>query len=211
MEATDTLPATPPTESCVDREHLRRAIRDEYALVASKPERGFHFHTGRPLAERLDYEAEWLDLVPPEAMASFAGTGNPLSMGTPTPGERVVDVACGAGMDSFIAGSLVGEDGNVIGIDMTPEMLSRARRARSAASTSNVAFLPGYGEQLPVPSGWADLVISNGALNLMPDKLAALREMRRVLRPGGRLQLADILVERPVNDKAKQKIDLWTG
>ena len=123
----------------------------------------------------------------------------------------MVDVGCGAGIDSFIAAHMVGPSGQVIGVDMTPAMLAKARRGAAEADVTQIEFREGLGEALPVDDGWADVVISNGVLNLMPDKPAALQEMARVLKPGGRLQIADILVQKPVPDSAKRKIDLWTG
>jgi ubiquinone/menaquinone biosynthesis C-methylase UbiE len=132
-------------------------------------------------------------------------------MGEIRAGERVVDVGCGAGIDSLIAAKMAGPTGSVIGVDMTLAMLVKARRSAAEGHFSNVKFLKGYAESLPVPDGWADVVISNGVLNLMPDKAAALREMVRVLKPGGRLQIGDILVQKAVPISAKRKIDLWTG
>ena len=128
-----------------------------------------------------------------------------------TEGERVVDIGCGAGIDSLIASRMVGATGQVIGIDMTPAMLEKARTSAEAGGFDNVEFRQSYGESVPVPDGWADVVISNGVLNLMPDKRKALGEMARVLRPGGRLQIGDILVDKEVPQSAKEKIDLWTG
>ena len=200
-----------PTQPLVDVEALRKAVRDEYAAVASDPSRGFHFHTGRPLAERLGYPDELLEGIPDEAVASMAGTGNPFSLGPLSEGERVVDTGSGAGVDSLVAARLVGPSGAVIGVDMTPEMVAKARSAARAARIGNVDFREGYLEALPVEDGWADVVISNGVLNLVPDKAAALAEMRRVLRRGGRLQLADIVLARPVSDGAKKDVSLWTG
>jgi arsenite methyltransferase len=192
-------------------DELRMAIQEEYEAVAQEPTRGFHFHTGRPLAKMLAYQDEWLAGIPETAVESFAGTGNPFSLGLLKPGVRVVDVGCGAGIDSLIATRMVGPDGRVIGVDMTPSMLAKARRAATEAGLDNVEFREGYGEALPVPDGWADVVISNGVLNLMPDKAAGLEEMARVLKPNGRLQIGDILVEKAVPESAKQQIDLWTG
>jgi arsenite methyltransferase len=192
-------------------ESLRTAIQEEYELVALKPERGFHFHTGRPLAKLLDYADEWLQGLPERAIESFAGTGNPFSMDPLKPGEYVVDVGCGAGIDSLIAAKMIGATGQVVGVDMTPAMLNKARRNAAEAGLANVEFREGYGEALPVPTAWADVVISNGVLNLMPDKVAALQEMARVLKPDGRLQIGDILVEKAVPESAKQEIELWTG
>ena len=195
----------------LDVDVLRDAIRDEYAAVADEPTRGFHFHTGRPLTRIVGYRPEWLEGIPETAVATFAGTGNPFSIGALRLGERVVDVGCGAGIDSLIAARMVGPDGQVVGVDMTPEMLARARRASDEAGAANVEFRDGYMEALPVPDGWADVVISNGVLNLTPDKSKALGEMARVLTPTGRLQIGDITIDRPVPETAKQQIDLWTG
>ena len=195
----------------LDVDVLRDAIRDEYAAVADEPTRGFHFHTGRPLTRIVGYRPEWLEGIPETAVATFAGTGNPFSIGALHSGERVVDVGCGAGIDSLIAARMVGPDGQVVGVDMTPEMLARARRAADEAGAANVEFRDGYMEALPVPDGWADVVISNGVLNLTPDKSKALGEMARVLTPTGRLQIGDITIDRPVPETAKQQIDLWTG
>ena len=195
----------------LDVNTLRRVIREEYAEVAANPEKGFHFHTGRPLARMLEYADEWLEGIPESSIESFAGTGNPFSLGELRPGERVVDVGCGAGIDSLIAAKKVGPDGHVIGVDMTPSMLEKARQGAKEAGLRNVEFREGYAEELPVEDGWADVVISNGVLNLVPDKAAALEEMSRVLKPNGRLQIGDILVQKAVPESAKRKIDLWTG
>lgn len=195
----------------LDFERLREAIRQEYAEVALKPEQGFHFHTGRPLARMLGYDERWLDGISEGSIESFAGTGNPFSLSILQPGERVVDVGSGAGLDSLVAARMVGSDGWVIGVDMTPAMLEKARRSAFEGGWTNVEFRQGLAESLPVLDGWADVIISNGVLNLMPDKDAALREMARVLKPGGRLQIGDILVQKPVPASAKRNIDLWTG
>jgi SAM-dependent methyltransferase len=195
----------------VDVETLRCEIRKEYAEVAGNPTKGFHFHTGRPLAEKLGYPAAWIDSVPASALESFAGTGNPFSLGAITPGERVVDVGSGAGFDTFIAAHLVGLTGRVIGVDMTAEMRTKAGNAAAQLGINQVEFRDGLAEALPVADGWADVVISNGVVNLCPDKLAVFREMHRVLRVGGRMQIGDIVVQKPVPENAKAKIDLWTG
>jgi SAM-dependent methyltransferase len=195
----------------VDLDSLRRAIQDEYAVVAEQPEHGFHFFVGRPLARLLGYDDAWLEDVPEATIASFAGTGNPFSLGALEPGERVVDVGSGGGIDSLIAAKMVGPSGRVIGVDMTPAMLDKASTSAATAGLKNVEFREGFGEALPVEDGWADVVISNGVLNLMPDKDAALREMARVLKPGGRLQIGDILVQKAVPQDAKADIALWTG
>jgi SAM-dependent methyltransferase len=195
----------------VNLNELRLAIQSEYEVVANNPEQGFHFHTGRPLTRILGYNDTWLEGISETAIGSFAGTGNPFSLGELKPGNRVVDVGSGAGMDSLIAGKMVGPEGNVVGVDMTPAMLGKARRAAAETRLSNVEFREAYGEAMPVLDGWADVVISNGVLNLFPDKPVALEEMARILKPGGRLQIADILVDKPVPNGAKSNIDLWTG
>jgi SAM-dependent methyltransferase len=195
----------------VDQEVLREEIRKEYRVVASEPQKGFHFHTGRRLAEIVEYREEWLRYVPEAVLASFAGTGNPFSIAPLRQGERVVDLGCGAGIDSIIAASMVGPEGAVCGLDMTEEMLEKAERARAECGLSQLRFEKGFLEDLPIEDGWADVVISNGAINLSPDKYKVFREMHRVLRPGGRIQIGDIMVHKPVPDSAKKKIDLWTG
>jgi SAM-dependent methyltransferase len=195
----------------LDVDGLRQAIQEEYALVANEPERDFHFHTGRRLAAIVGYDEEWLDGVPEATIASFAGTGNPFSLGRLMPGEHVVDVGCGAGIDSIIAARMVGPTGAVIGIDMTPAMVEKARAGAEEGELDNVEFRQGLAESLPVTDAWADVVISNGVLNLFPDKLAGLQEMARVLKPEGRLQIGDILVQKAVPEKGKQDINLWKG
>jgi arsenite methyltransferase len=192
-------------------ESLRRAIQLEYAEVAEHPELGFHFLVGRPLAAVLGYEPGWLVGIPESSIESFAGTGNPFSLGPLGSAEHVVDVGCGAGIDSLIAAAMVGPAGRVIGVDMTTAMLAKARKAAAEAGRDNVDFRESTAEALPVEDAWADVVISNGVLNLLPDKSAGLAEMARVLKPGGRLQIGDILVQHPVPESARQQIDLWTG
>jgi len=211
MEISTHIPGAARPIDGLDVEALREAIRDEYDAVATDPERGFHFHTGRPLARLLGYEDEWFDGIPERSIASLAGTGNPFSLGLPNTGEHVVDVGCGAGLDSLIAARMVGASGRVIGIDMTPAMLERARSSAAEMRAENVEFRDGFAESLPVEDAWADVVISNGALNLFPDKVAGLREMARVLKPGGRLQIGDIVVQKPVGEGGKRNIDLWKG
>ncbi len=199
------------TSTRLDLDQLRQAVCLEYETVANEPNRGFHFHTGRRLARILGYDDGWLSNIPESSIESFAGTGNPLSLGPIRTGERVVDIGCGAGIDSLIAANQTGPDGAVIGVDMTESMLAKAREACAETGLDNIEFRFGYAEELPVEDDWADVVISNGVLNLTPDKRLALREMARVLRPGGRLQIGDILVARAVPEDAKQRIDLWTG
>lgn len=211
VPVTTNVPGAAPAIDGLDRDELRRAIREEYAVVATEPARGFHFHTGRPLAALLGYQRDWLDGIPESTIASFAGTGNPFALGPLNAGEFVVDVGSGAGIDSLIASKMVGAAGRVRGVDMTDEMIRRATASAAEMNATNVEFTQGYAEQLPVPDTWADVVISNGVLNLFPDKLAGLREMARVLKPGGRLQIGDILVSKTVPMSAKRDIGLWKG
>ena len=200
-----------PEELLVDPEALRGEVREKYRAVALKPDATYHFHTGRPLAERLGYEMGSVDALPHRAVESFAGVGNPFSLRRLEPGERVVDVGSGAGFDSFIAAGQVGGDGGVVGVDMTSEMLEKSRATAQFLGYDNVEFRDGLAEQLPVEDAWADAVISNGVINLCADKQAVFAEVRRVLRPGGVLQFADIANGRPVPPEALRDIDLWTG
>ena len=192
-------------------DELRHEIQKEYTNVALDPNKGYHFHTGRRLANILGYDESLYADLPEGNIASFAGTGNPFSVGPVNPGETVVDIGSGAGFDSLIAAKLVGPAGRVIGIDMTPEMLKKSRDGAAQMKAGNAEFREGYMESLPLPDGFADVVISNGVLNLSLDKTETLREWFRVLKPGGRLQVGDILVERPVPQDALEDISLWTG
>jgi len=195
----------------VDRDRLRASIQDKYTAVAVTPEQGFHFHTGRPLAAMLRYDADEVDQLPPPTVESFAGTGNPFSMGALRQGETVLDVGSGAGFDSLLAARQVGPGGRVIAVDMTEAMLERARQGARALQLLNLEARLGYAEQLPVPDASVDVVISNGVLNLTPDKVAVMEEVRRVLKPGGRIQIADIVVHREVPQDARDDIELWSG
>jgi SAM-dependent methyltransferase len=195
----------------VDPDVLRMQVRDKYRDVALDPHAEHHFHTGRPLAARLGYDQSVVDAFSDRAVESFAGVGNPFSLRQLVSGERVVDVGSGAGFDSFIAAGQVGATGEVVGIDMTPEMLAKSRRNAEELGASHVSFREGLAEAIPVPDGWADVVISNGVINLCADKQAAFAEIHRVLRPGGVLQFADIANGRPVPVEALRDIDLWTG
>ena len=195
----------------LDREELRRRISDKYRDVALNPELGFHFHTGRPLAAMLGYEPELLDTLPEGAVESFAGTGNPFLFGDLGPGETVIDVGCGAGLDSLIAARQVGPEGRVIAVDMTAEMRAKTEAGARKLGLKNVDVRDGYAESLPVEDGVADVIISNGVVNLCPDKQAVFREFYRVLKPGGRLQVGDILVHIEVPQDAKEDIELWSG
>jgi arsenite methyltransferase len=195
----------------LDVQRLRIAIQDEYAEVAITPEKGFHFHTGRPLAAMLGYEPSETDPLPDSVIESFAGVGNPFAFGHLKPGETVVEVGSGAGFDAVLAACQVGPTGRVIGVDMTHAMLEKARGNAALLALSNLEFRQGYAEELPIPDGTADVVISNGVINLSPDKAAVFGEIARVLKPGGRVQIADIIVAKAVPESAKENIDLWTG
>jgi len=190
---------------------LRDAIKKEYENVAVYPDKGYHFHTGREAANRIGYDKTLYDSVPDKNIASFAGTGNPFNLGPINPGEVVVDVGSGSGFDSLIASKMVGPKGRVIGIDMTHEMLNRARSGASEMGVSNVEFREGHAEDLPLPDGFADVIISNGVLNLTPDKKKTLSEWERVLKPGGRLYIGDILVAKSIPQSSLNDISLWTG
>jgi arsenite methyltransferase len=199
------------TELVVDREALRAQVRDKYREVATAPDGTYHFHTGRAAATRCGYDAAIVDALPDRAVESFAGVANPFALRQPEPGERVIDAGSGSGFDSFVAAHYVGASGRVIGIDMTAEMLAKARATAEELAFAQVEFREGFLESMPVEDGWADVVISNGVFTLCPDKRAVFDEVRRVLRPGGHLQLADIANGRPVPPEALRDIDLWTG
>jgi arsenite methyltransferase len=198
-------------DQLIDAGALREQVRVKYREVAVDPAHTFHFHTGRPLAARLGYEPDAVDALPDRAVESFAGVGNPFSLRRLEPGERVVDVGSGAGFDSFIAAGQVGDTGAVVGVDMTSEMLAKSRQTAEELGFGHVEFREGLAEALPVDDGWADAVISNGVINLCADKKAVFEEIRRVLKPGGWMQFADIATGRPVPPEALRDIDLWTG
>jgi arsenite methyltransferase len=195
----------------VDATRLREEVQNKYRAVASAPNARYHFHTGRGAARRLGYDMALVDSLPERAAESFAGVGNPFELRAIEPGERVVDAGSGAGFDSFVAARQVGTEGYVVGVDMTPEMLNKATATTNIIGLQNVEFRKGLLEAMPVEDGWADVVISNGVINLCPDKRAVFAEIRRVLRPGGWLQFADIANARPVPPEALRDIDLWTG
>lgn len=195
----------------VDVGALREEVRKKYREVVDSPNAEFHFHTGRAHALRMGYPDSPLDQLPEEATEAFAGVANPFHWGLPRAGDKVIDLGSGAGMDSFLAVLSVGPDGHVIGIDMTPEMVERATELAGQLNLDNVEFRQSFIEDLPIEDGWADVVISNGVINLCPDKLGVYKEIHRVLKPGGRMTIADICVERPVPEGALKDIDLWTG
>ena len=199
------------TAARVDREVLRSQVQEKYTEVAVEPGKGFHFHTGRPLARMLGYTDADVESLPPSTVESFAGTGNPFVLGRLRAGETVVDVGCGAGFDTLLAARQVGPAGRVIAVDMTPAMLDKTSLAAKELGLENVDARLGFAEELPVESGVADVVISNGVINLCPDKVQVMREIHRVLKPGGRFQIGDILVHKVVPQDAKDDIDLWSG
>ena len=194
----------------IDVATLKREIKKTYARVSTRPEEDFMFPTGRSWAEDLEYPDE-LANVPDSAVESFAGVANPFSLGRLQSGERVLDLGCGAGTDSLVAARMVGPEGHVTGIDMTPEMLDKARRSAAAMGAENVEFVEGDAEKLPFADGSFDVVISNGVVDLIPDKDAVFSELYRVLTAGGRIQIADVTIQKPVSDEGRRNIDLWTG
>ena len=194
----------------IDVQHLKSEIKKTYARVSQQPDQDFIFPTGRAWAEDLGYPDE-LANVPESAVESFAGVANPWSLGRLEPGERVLDLGCGAGTDSLVAAQMVGSDGSVTGIDMTPEMLAKARLSGETMGAANVEFVQGEAEALPFPDASFDVIVSNGVIDLIPDKAAVFSELLRVLRPGGRIQIADVTIQTPVSAEGRRNIDLWTG
>ena len=199
------------TETAVDTDVLRQEIQRKYAEVADRPGGTFHFHTGRPLAKALGYPEDVLDRLPDAVVESFAGVGNPFSVGAVAAGETVMDVGSGSGFDCLVAAHHVGPQGSVVGVDMTTEILHKADRNRRLLGLDNVEFRLGYAEELPADDASMDVVTSNGVINLCPDKGRVFKEIVRVLKPGGRLLLADIVTEKPVPQSARDDVDLWTG
>ena len=195
----------------VDVEKLRCDIQEKYAEVAVTPDKGFHFHTGYRLTEMLDYPSDIIGRLPASAVESFAGVGNPWALGPVEEGWTVVDIGSGAGLDTLIAGAKVGAAGHVIGVDMTVEMLEKARANAKGLGYDHVEFREGLAEALPVDDASVDLVISNGVINLVPDKSQAYQEVFRVLRPGGRAYIADVVIHKPLDEEDRADISLWTG
>lgn len=199
------------TELPVDPVALREEVKTKYRDVARNPNGEHHFHTGRPLTRRLGYDSAMVDSMPDVAVESFAGVANPFALRSLGPGEKVVDAGSGGGFDCFVAAHQVGPQGKVIGIDMLPEMLEKSRMSARLMGLAQVEFREGLLEQIPVQDGWADVVISNGVINLCADKKQAFSELWRVLRPGGWLQFGDIANGKSVPAESLRDIDLWTG
>jgi arsenite methyltransferase len=199
-----------PADIPVDVEVLRDEIQKTYADVSTKPEEEFIFPTGRPWAEDLGYPPE-LAKVPEASVQSFAGVANHFVLGPIEEGATVLDLGCGAGTDLLIAAQMVGPSGRAIGIDMTPSMLERVRQSAAEMGLNNVELHEGLIESLPLEDGSVDVVISNGVIDLVPDKDAVFDEIDRVLKPGGRLQIADVVIHKEVSEDARKRIDLWTG
>jgi SAM-dependent methyltransferase len=194
----------------IDVELLKSEIKKTYASVSDEAGRDFIFPTGRVWAEDLGYPAE-LAQVPETAVESFAGVANPWELGRLAPGERVLDLGSGAGTDSLIAAQMVGPGGHVTGVDMTPQMLAKARAAAAELGAPNVEFVEAEAERLPFADASFDVVVSNGVIDLIPDKDAVFSELHRVLAPGGRIQIADVTIQNPVSEEGRRNIDLWTG
>jgi SAM-dependent methyltransferase len=198
-------------ELAVDPLILREEVKSKYRSVANDPAGEYHFHTGRPLARRLGYDSALLDSIPDAAVESFAGVANPFSLRSLDKGERVLDAGSGGGFDCFVAAHQVGPEGQVVGIDMLSEMLEKSRQTAAVMGLNHVEFREGLLEAIPVEDEWADVVISNGVINLCADKKRVFSELWRVLRPGGWLQFGDIANGKPVPESAVRNIDLWTA
>jgi arsenite methyltransferase len=195
----------------VDVEVLRREIQRTYTEVSTEQDQDFIFPTGRRWAQELDYPEPELSRVPDATVESFAGVANPFALGRLEDGATVLDVGCGAGTDLLIAAQMVGERGRVVGVDMTASMLARVRSSAQEMGLTNVELHESFIESLPLDDASVDIVVSNGVIDLVPDKEAVFAEIDRVLRPGGRLQIADVVVHTEVSDDARKRIDLWAG
>jgi arsenite methyltransferase len=195
----------------VDVNELRDKVKVMYRAVAEAPQGEFHFEMGRVLAERLGYPSRELDLVPSEAIESFAGVGYHLGLAAIATGERVVDLGSGSGMDAFLAAQQAGPEGEVVGVDMTDEQLAKARRLAERDQHVTVRFEQGYIENAPIVDASADVVISNGVINLCDDKTAVFREIARMLKPGGRMAISDIVTEQQLTEAIVCDVNLWAS
>jgi arsenite methyltransferase len=195
----------------VDVDELRDKVKGMYRAVAEAPHGAFHFEMGRVLAERLGYPAAELDAIPPEAIESFAGVGYHLGLAAIAGGDRVIDLGSGSGTDAFLAAHRAAAEGTVVGIDMTDEQLIKARRLAERDGHTSVRFEKGYIEAAPVDDASADVVISNGVINLCDDKAAVFREIARMLKPGGRMAISDIVTERQLTEAIVCDVNLWAS
>ena len=199
------------TDIPVDVDVLRAEIRKTYTEVSTDQQQEFIFPTGRAWARELGYPEPELSRVPDATVESFAGVANHWTLGRIDRGEVVLDLGCGAGTDLLIAAQMTGPTGRAIGVDMTDAMLNRARVSAAEMGLANVELHESLIESLPLADRSVDVVISNGVIDLVPDKDAVLEEIDRVLRPGGRLQIADVVIHTEVSEDARKRIDLWTG
>lgn len=190
---------------------LRHQIHERYSGLAAAPAAGWHFNVGAGLARMIGYSEAEIASVPAEVVDTFAGTANPFSLRRLAPGDHVLDLGCGAGFDTILAARQVGPEGRVVAVDMTEAMLEKARRGADQAGLTNVETRQGFAENLPLDDESVDIVISNGVINLCPDKLAVVRELYRVLKPGGRIQIADMVVHKEIPQDVKDDIELWSG
>jgi SAM-dependent methyltransferase len=195
----------------IDVDNLRDKVKEMYRAVADEPQGTFHFEMGHDLAARLGYPTDELARVPAEAVESFAGVGYHLDLAELGPGDRVVDLGSGSGTDAFVAARRVGDDGEVVGVDMTDQQLAKSRRLAERDGFTNVRLEQGYIERAPVPEAWADAVISNGVINLCNDKGAVFREMARMLKPGGRMAISDIVTEQQLTEAIVCDVNLWAS
>ncbi len=194
-----------------ERKRIREGIGEKYKRVAVSPEGKFSYPTGRAGLEGQKYDPEVIRSLPEDVLASYCGVGNPFTLGPVGKGETVLDIGCGAGVDTFVAAILVGPEGRVTGMDLIPEMVDRARTNLKKTSLKNVTFREGSAEQLPFPEGTFDIVLSNGVFNLIPDKAKALREVFRVLKPSGRFQLADQILTGEIPTNTESLVKNWAG
>jgi ubiquinone/menaquinone biosynthesis C-methylase UbiE len=192
-----------------NREIILDAVRGMYSHLANRPDDTYHFATGRRACEYVGYSADELDPLPPTALESFAGVAHPFRAGVIRPGDDVLDVGSGSGTDVLIASRMVGPDGSVIGLDMTRAMREKLEANAKLAGADNVRTLDGNAEDIPLADASVDVVTSNGVLNLVPDKQRAIEEIYRVLRPGGRIQISDIVVEIPPSAACRAQPQLW--
>lgn len=195
--------------SIQDKQQIAETIRKKYARVAENPEGLFRYPTGRAGLVALNYAPDIIEALPDQVRAAYCGVGNPFTLGPIQPGEAVLDIGCGAGVDSLVAARMVGPSGSVTGIDLVPEMLAKARENTQIAGADNITFMEASAEHLPFPDHHFDVVISNGVFNLVVDKVKALEEVHRVLKPGGRFMLADQVLTGELPKETKARVENW--